>query len=47
MEQMKIPDKLITLIQMIMNVTQAKVGIDNQLSAKFEFNAGVMQGDSL
>jgi hypothetical protein len=43
MEWMKIPDKLIRLTRMTMNTTQAKVKIDNKLSAKFEFNAGVKQ----
>jgi hypothetical protein len=40
MKQMKIPDKLIGLTGMTMNVTQANVKIYNKLSAKFEFNAG-------
>jgi hypothetical protein len=44
MEWMKIPDKLIRLTRMTMNTTQAKVKIDNKLSAKFEFNTGVKQG---
>jgi hypothetical protein len=32
---------------MTMNTTQAKVKIDNELSAKFEFNTRVKQGDGL
>jgi hypothetical protein len=36
---MKIPDELIRLTQMTMNITRAKVKINNKLSAKFEFNA--------
>jgi hypothetical protein len=47
MKQMKIPDKFIRLTQIIMNVTQAIVKTDNKLSATFEFNAGVEQGDGL
>jgi sorting nexin-29 len=47
MEWMKIPVKLIRLTRMTMNTTQAKVKIDNKLSAKFEFNTGVKQGDVL
>jgi hypothetical protein len=47
MKQMKITDKLIRLTRMTMNVTQAKVKIDNILSAKSEFNAGVRQGNAL
>jgi hypothetical protein len=47
MKQMKIPDKLIGLTGMTMNVTQAKVKIDNKLSSKFEFSAEVKQGDGL
>jgi hypothetical protein len=38
---MKIPEKLMRLIRMAMNTTQAKVKIDNKLSAKFVFNTGV------
>jgi hypothetical protein len=47
MEWMKLPDKLITLTRMTMNTTQAKVKFDNKLSAKFEFNTEVKQGDGL
>jgi hypothetical protein len=45
MEQMKIPDKLIRLTRMAMNITQAKVKINNKLSAKFKFNAGAVKID--
>jgi hypothetical protein len=47
MEWMKRTDKLIRLTRMTMHTTQAKVIIDNKLSAKFEFNTGVKQGDCL
>jgi hypothetical protein len=42
---MKIPDKLIRLTRITMYSTQAKVKIDNKLSAKFEFNAGLKKED--
>jgi hypothetical protein len=43
MKQMKIPDKVIKPTQMTMNITQAKVKINNKLSAESEFNAGLKQ----
>jgi hypothetical protein len=47
MKEMEISDKLIRVPQITMNITQAKIKIDNKLSTKFEFNAGVKQGDGL
>jgi hypothetical protein len=47
MKQTKIADKLIRFTRMTMNTTQTKVKVDNKLSVKFEFNAGVKQGDCL
>ena len=42
-----IPQKLIRLIRMTMCQTKARVKIDNQLSAPFEFDKGVKQGIGL
>jgi hypothetical protein len=47
MKQMEIPDTLIRLTRLTMSTTQAQIKIDNKLSTKFEFNAGVEQGDGL
>jgi hypothetical protein len=47
MDKMGIPQKLIRLIRMTMCQTKARVKIDNQLTAPFEFNKGVKQGDGL
>jgi hypothetical protein len=47
MEWVKIPDTLIRLTRMTINTTQAKVKLDNKVSATFEFNTGVKQGDGL
>jgi sorting nexin-29 len=47
MKQMEIPDKLIRLTRMTMSTTQAQIKIDNKLSTKFKFSAGVKHGDGL
>jgi len=47
MDKMRIPQKLIRLIRMNMCQMKARVKIDNQISAPFEFNKGVKQGDGL
>jgi hypothetical protein len=47
MDRMGIPQKLIRLIRMTMCQTKARVKNDNQISAPFEFNKGVKQGDGL
>ena len=47
MDKMGIPQKLIRLIRMTMCQTKARVKIDNQISAPFEFNKGIKQGDGL
>jgi len=47
MDKMGIPQKLIRLIRMTMCQTKARVKIDNQISARFEFRTGVKQGDCL
>ena len=45
MDRMGIPQQLIRLIRMTMCQTKARVKTDNQISAPFEFNKGVKQGD--
>jgi hypothetical protein len=47
MDKMGIPEKLIRLIRMIMCQNKARVKIDNQISALFEFKKGVKQRDGL
>jgi sorting nexin-29 len=47
MDKVGIPQKLIRLIRMTMCETKARVKIDSQTSAPFEFNNGVKQGDGL
>jgi hypothetical protein len=47
MDKLGIPQKLIRLIRMTMRQTKARVKIDNQINALFEFNKGVKQGDGL
>jgi len=46
-DKMGIPQKIIRLIGMTMCQTKARVKIDNQISASFEFNKGVKQGDDV
>jgi hypothetical protein len=47
MDRIGIPKKLIRLIRMTMCPTKARVNIGIQISAHFEFNKGVKQGDGL
>jgi len=47
MDRMGIPQKLIRLVSMTMCQSKARVKIDKQTSAPFEFNKGVKQGDGL
>ena len=47
MDRMGIPQKLIRLIRMTMCQTKTRVKTDKQISAPFEFNKGVKQGDGL
>jgi sorting nexin-29 len=47
MDKMGIPQKLTRLIRMTMSQTKARVKSDNQISAPFEFNKGVKQGNGL
>jgi len=46
-DKMGIPQTLIMLTKMTMCLTKPRVKIDNQVSAPFEFNKGVKQGDGL
>ena len=46
-DKMGISQKLIRLIRTTMSQTKARVKTDNQISAPFEFNPGVKQGDGL
>jgi hypothetical protein len=47
MNKMRIPHKIIRMVDMTMNHTKAKVKIGNKLSETFEFSVGVKQGDGL
>jgi sorting nexin-29 len=47
MNKMRIPHKVIRMVEMTMNNTKAKVKIGNKLSESFEFSLGVKQGDGL
>jgi len=47
MDRMGIPQKLFRLTRMTMQQTKARVKIDNQLGATFEYDKGVKQGDGL
>jgi sorting nexin-29 len=47
LKEMKIPGKLIRLVQMIMENTKARIKIGNKLSEVSTFNAVVKQGDGL
>jgi hypothetical protein len=45
--KMRIPHKIIRMVEMTMNHTKAKVKNGNKLSETFEFSVGVKQGDGL
>jgi hypothetical protein len=47
MNKMRIPHKIIRIVEMTMSHTKARVKIGNKLSETFEFSVGVKQGDGL
>jgi hypothetical protein len=47
LNKMRIPHKIIGMVEMTKNHTKAKVKIGNKLSETFEYSVGVKQGDGL